>query len=435
MNIILITIDSLRADHLGCYGYHKETAPFLNSFTKESVCFSHAYSLGPVTQASVPCILTGTFSSRYGRFTNSLADGRRTVAEAFKDNGYLTAGFHSNPYLSADLKYNRGFDVFEDYAGSFKPLKRVIKEKGFVNAIKNIRPVIKKRINNWYYIPAEEINKDVNKFITKNKNRTFFLWIHYMDVHIPYLSHNKNEVKNDYSIKLFRKMLENSGGLCPEEIETLRNLYDGEITYLDNHLKSLVDRLKALCLYDDSMIIITSDHGDEFYDHGGVSHSHKLYEELIRVPLIIHFPRGNCKGMFINKPVSLLDLIPTMTDVAGVEIKYKLDGINLLPIITGKENNERVIISEVDTYMFSLRKGDWKLIYNDKTKGKELYNLKDDPKERLNLVNKEIGILSDLERHLIGHLSNIPDRDKDEAKPDDYDDHVRKRLRDLGYMD
>lgn len=437
MNVILITIDSLRADHLGCYGYERETAPFLRRLADDGVLFTDAYSVGPLTRCSIPCILTGTYSSRFPDNIikiNYLSEQRKTLAEIFKEAGYKTAGFHNNPHLSSEFNYNRGFDNFEDFEAYFYPILRLPREKGLHFIIKNFRLLFERVFYRMLYLPAKEINRAVLRFLETYKGNRLFLWFHYMDVHHPYLNHKKWK-GNRYARKLYKKMLERPDRLSKDEINALIALYDGEIDYIDFHIGELISRLKTAGLYENPLIIITSDHGDEFLDHGGFSHPPKLYEELIRVPLIIHFPQDKYKGGIIREPVSLLDLAPTMMDAAGIDINHDLHGENLIPIVeNGMGYNERAIISEYGIHLFSIRRGFYKLIYDDRTKVRELYNLKTDPKETHNLAAEEVAIVTELEKLLFDHISKIPKEQNREEKKI-HDENIKRRLRALGYVD
>ena len=437
MNVILITIDSLRADHLSCYGYDKETAPFLCKLSQDTVFFTDAYSVGPLTRCSIPCILTGTYSSRFPDNIikiNYLSEKRKTLAEIFKEAGYKTAGFHNNPHLASEFNYNRGFDNFEDFEAYFYPILKLPREKGPHFIIKNIRLLFERVFYRMSYLPAKEINREVLRFLKTYKDNRLFLWIHYMDVHHPYLDHKKWK-GNRYARKLYKKMLERPDSLSKDEINALIALYDGEISYIDFYIEELISRLKTAGLYENSLIVITSDHGDEFLDHGGFSHPPKLYEELIRVPLIIRFPHDKYKRRIIREPVSLLDLAPTMMDAAGIDINHDLHGESLIPIVeNGMRYKERAIISEYGIHLFSIRKGFYKLIYDDRTKLRELYNLKIDPKEAHNLAAKEVTILTELEKLLSDHISKIP-RGQNGEEEKMYDENIKRRLRALGYVD
>jgi arylsulfatase A-like enzyme len=381
-NVILITIDSLRADHLGCYGYHKKITPKLDELAENGIIFTHAFSNGPQTTASFPSILTSTYPlmyevskqqlSKHRLMIQQLSKHRIMISEVLRAAGYSTAAVNCNPYLSSYYGYNRGFeyfrDFFDDYIGMRiqefiksgnrakglisimeKKIKKVFRDSSIIyKFLRRFQSEILGRYQEKKYleilvevknINAEVINKEAISWLKEKGNNKFFLWIHYMDVHFPYipsskyLNYNKRKV-----ISLNRKIIheynikDNLTKISESELKQTIELYDAEIRYVDDSVAMILDEVEKLGLLANTLIIITADHGDEFLEHGDTFHFQKLYDELLRVPLIFYAPELDEKKI-IDDLVSLLDLSPTILDILDIEKPKKWLGESLLPLI------------------------------------------------------------------------------------------------------
>jgi len=451
-NIILITIDALRADHLGYMGYNKNITPNIDKLSKESVVFTNAYSTGPVTPHSFPGILTSTYPFDYNG-PAKIDRGRILISEVLKSNGYITAAFHSNPYLSDFLGFNKGWDYFEDISPSdffsFNSkknktnkinlfLKLLFKKftLNFSPYLFFITKYLRYRITkNENIIPSSKVKASFLNLIAKEfinslngKNKSFFLWIHYMDVHDPYLSLNTylynaipnfweytfdqiRGLKDFYKKKPFYKFIKNHLEKCIE-------LYDEGIGYLDSQIGDLLKFLKDKQIYNKSIIILTADHGDEFFEHEGFSHLPKLYNELLHVPLLIKLV--NNKPLKINKTISLIDLSPTICSLIEISIPKFFKGRNLfenqnLPIFYQTISDS---IPESNFLIFNLKSlsqcklacqfQGWKYIIDYGTEKEELYNLISDPKETKNLLFKEINTVKAMKNLIEEFIKNNP---------------------------
>ncbi|HEC88748.1 MAG TPA: hypothetical protein ENI52_05480, partial [Thermoplasmata archaeon] len=333
-NVVLITIDCLRADHMSCYGYHRKTTPFIDSLAKKSLFFKNAFANGPNTRHSVPSFLTSTYpllfldEARTGRFN----EGRKSIAELLQKEGYTTAAIHSNPYISKFYGYDRGFNYFNDFL--IGQVEEEI-ERGRISKIlhelaKGVKAVLMHKLP---HEDGEKINEEAFKWL-ENANEPFFLWLHYMDVHMPYVPPNR--FLEELSLKKYSHIkkiwmgkkiddVEMREKIKDEEMSDYINLYDGCIRYTDWVLNGLIKRVEKS--YPDTLFVITADHGEEFREHGGLSHLEKLYDELLHVPLI--FYGKDVESSRVEKPISLLSLVPTIFHFLGLQENEWLQGKNV----------------------------------------------------------------------------------------------------------
>ncbi len=377
-NVVLTTLDATRKDVFGLYGNTKGLTPFMDSLKGRSVVFSKCQSAGPYTQASFPAILCSGYYLDYGK-PEGLAPQRTLVSEVLQKAGIYTAGFHSNPYCSSMLGWERGWDIFYDSLDDALDDERLP------------------------YVSGSVINGKVTDWLTshtgKKEYTPFFLWLHYMDVHEPYMPERKFvdmvdpsiTINQDEMYALFENTLLKRDVSDPAKVSLLKRLYDVQVREVDSYVESLFKSMEILGLLKDTCVIITSDHGDEFNEHGGLSHDDKLYSELIDVPLVIYGAgeNGTCTDV-----VSSVDIPPTILHLFGVEPTASFQGQSMLPLAKrtvkgafGEAINQKNIkggdISK-DSYYF--RAGDMKLIYRADTQQSELYNLEDDPHEQHNIA-------------------------------------------------
>jgi arylsulfatase A-like enzyme len=428
-NVILITIDSLRADHLGCFGYSRNTSPNLDNLAKEGILFLQAISNGPGTRQSFQSILTSTYPLMYGGY-EYLSDKRTTIAEVLKENRYSTAAFHSNPFLSRFYGYDRGFDMFDDNIGvkglGLNDAKQKIIDK--LRTYKKLFVIIK----SMYYFfkggelphaTADMINRKAITWMKTNPDK-FFVWLHYMDVHNPFVppynhlrQFHAHHISRRGMFKLNNKMFNKPNKISKDELKTLIDLYDGEIRYLDDAIGSFLNELKETGILDSTIIIVTSDHGEEFKEHGGLGHGPKLYDVSLHVPLIVYIPEFMDKNAAIKNLVSLLDIPPTILDLIGIQQNENFQGTTLVPIIMGQQKSSGVI-SEVShgenslkidptKRKISYRTENWKYIHDEENNRRELYDLQSDPNETKNLIAREREKAKEFESVIVDHISII----------------------------
>ncbi len=402
-DIVLITIDTLRADHVSCYGYDRKTTPFMDTLASEGTIFKRAYATSSWTLPSMASIFTGLYPRTHGlhRVTFIHNDTKTittrgttthqvipphltTLAEVLQQNGYRTFGVSCNPHLSEAVGFARGFDYYASY--------------WFANG----------RIINHSVAKWEEELKESDRY---------FLWLHYFDPHDPYKAREpwiheyspdeeryKKWSKESYNMFGREKEVATQPGL----LETLVDLYDSEINYTDSLIQAVLQEL--LPPDANRMIIITADHGEGFLEHGLVGHGNSLFEELIRVPLIIVWPNGNIAPSFVNQPVSSNDIFPTICEAAGLTVPSGLHGRSLYPFVHDEKETEmdgaRNIISEVsrddveEGYQEAIIRGRWKYNVREKSgkkgAGRYLYDLESDPGERVNLIESDPVTASDM---------------------------------------
>lgn len=299
-NIIIVLIDTLRTDHLSYNGYERLTSPNIDAFAKESLNFEYAYSGSSWTAPSVATLFTGVYPSVHGmmppnarvkaaeKFSFKLGEDLYTLAEVLKDSGYSTYGVSSNEWISDRFGYTQGFDHF----------------------------LVESRMN------ADLVNKKAYRMIDRiaQSSDPFFLYIHYFDPHDPYKpprpfdTHFKEKSENNTQDKHLRKLILG---------------YDNEIFFVDKKIGELFRYLKSKRLYQDTLIILTSDHGEQFNERGHIGHGFTLHNEEIKIPMLIRTP-GQQIGKIVRDPVSHIDIYRTIAELVGSKISNAQMGISLL---------------------------------------------------------------------------------------------------------
>ena len=445
----------MRADAVSCIGATNLT-PNIDGLAKEGVIFKRAFANGPGTNQSFPAILTSTHFLMHGGI--SLLPEYTTLAEVLKKKGFKTAAFHSNPFLSKIFGWDRGFDEFYDFIEETKSPSAVVTRKGLIKkAIKALTHKTKmgynkriqtllKRIYYWFtgypmpYLEAEKLNDHVLRWIKENKNKSFLLWMHYMDPHYPFIPPERYLTKFGTRKEAFMFNAHvDSENLSGEKVETLRELYDGEVRYTDEYTGKLLDFLEENDLLEDSLLLIMGDHGHAFMEHQIFGHSPEvLYNEVIHVPLVI---RGLGVSKEVNTPTQLLDVAPTILDVLSIRKPKSFRGRSLIPIINGAENHMPIFCESAKPDLLNLRYdtskkvvscilGEWKLIINELHKKVELYNIARDFEEKNNLIDEKKDITEKLSSLIMSHIQDIGEHrysGKEEMK-------IKERLRGLGYL-
>lgn len=311
-NVIVYLLDSLRADHVGIYGAKNETTPAIDRLAHEGAWFSHCSSQASWTQPSVPSILTSLYPPEHGSIDDGIkvSEGVVTLAEQFRMSGYLTAGFLGNSKTGVASGLDQGYDqLFERPAviGTPETLNRTAE----VDYSKQ---------------SGEKINRRLIPWLEKNVDRRFMLYVHSMDPHLPYLPPPPYDTMFATG---YRGPVDGSNGKwdrqsgfwaarTPEEIAHVMSLYDGDIRCNDDAIGELLAAIERLGLSRDTIIIIVADHGDEFHEHGWFGHGQSLYEELLHVPLVVHWPGAIAPGQRIDLPIQTIDIYPTLCALAGL---------------------------------------------------------------------------------------------------------------------
>lgn len=394
-NILFVTLDTTRADHLPAYGYTDVRTPALDALVSESSLFEDAVSQAPLTLPSHISMMTGRLTIAHGVYDNAgftLDPKEVTLAEEFKAAGYTTAAFVSSFVLESRWQLNQGFDTYFDHFNIMES--------------RNVGPRdIQRR--------AEDTERIVSKWLDANRENKFFLWVHFYDPHDPY---DPPE---------------------PFKTEYAGHLYDGEIAYTDQALGRLLDKVHELGIKDRTVVIVAGDHGEGLGDHQEDTHGMFLYRSTLHVPLILHVPKGprnRVKGV-----VSLIDIAPTLLEIAGIppDPNSRMQGVSLLPVVNGTERGGRSAYSE-SMYaelhygwspLESLTTDDYKYI---KAPRSELYDRNQDPDEKDDLFRRKESIA----KVMGDRLEDI--RNRFEAgtppAPEPVDSDTQEKLAALGYI-
>ncbi|MBN2182286.1 MAG: sulfatase-like hydrolase/transferase [Sedimentisphaerales bacterium] len=388
-NVILISIDTCRADYLSCYGYQRQTTPNIDRLAEQSYVFTNTITPIPLTLPAHFSMLTGTIPPYHGRHDNKdkiTTPSQTILADLLQQKGFVTGAFISSTILNSQFGLNQGFNYYEDYFEKPDDSER----------------------------KAEEITRHAISWMEKNKNSRFFLFLHYYDPHDVYEP--------------------------PEPFATQYkdNLYAGEIAYTDYHIGKVIDKLKEMNLYDSSLIIVTGDHGEMLGEHGEETHMFFIYQSALHVPLIIKFP-GAPRGDRIDDLVGLIDIVPTVCEKLDIEIPSEIQGQSLCSYFGKKSiaSRDRHIYCESlyptmyqANSLLGVVTNRWKYI---QTTRPELYDLLADPNEQNNMVARE----SQRARILQDRLAQILEqtvRKEQIDRVETLDEQTLKHLRSLGYV-
>ena len=434
--IVLVTIDTLRADRVSFGGYRLPTTPFLDRLASEGVVFERAYATSSWTPPTMASIFTGAPPMTHGVVSGEIVETKVlrqpvlpesfvTVAELARSNGYRTIGVPSNRHLMRDLGFAQGFDHYFD-------------PPTFMGAA---------AVNNKARtLLAAEYGADWTR---SWRSHPLFLWLHYFDPHDPYIPYDPWLAAHapgagvggpDTPVGLVMRELRRRFPKPDAALaEAIRPLYDSEIRRTDQHLEDLWKELQP---DDNVLFILTADHGEEIVDHGGLGHSLSLYDELVRVPLLFWWPRGLPAGVRVGQPVSAVDILPTLYDLLGLRVPADLAGRTLAPFwrepsAGGSASERRPVFLELDPpkpLLWAVVDGDRKLIVDPSPPAAaELFDLTNDPGEKVNLAAREPAVVERLRSELRAWARKNP-RAPDQRTRDRLDDELRKELEALGYL-
>ncbi len=389
-NIILVMVDTLRADHLSCYGSHAVETPALCSLATEGGTIFNAFSHASWTKPSTASLLTSLLPSTHGANTKTavLPAQVELLSEALQQGGYATGGIASNINLAPSFGFDQGYDEYHylapDYlAGAQESSSKLILYQIGRNVWFKLRPGL--RVGDFYQ-DAGTVNAVAFDFFERHRAARFFLFLHYMDPHDPYFEHPYT------GLAIARVANPNPS---PSLAAEMQRLYTGEVAYLDQHFAQLQAKLRELGLYDDTLIVLTSDHGEEFHEHGGFWHGLTLYDEQIRVPLLIKWPKGapGAPASARDHISRHLDVAPTLLARAGLTPPAAMQGIDLTTPAAGRAEKDRMSLAEEDhegNVLRALRTAEWKLIDANpgnprKLAPEELFHVGADPGETQNL--------------------------------------------------
>jgi arylsulfatase A-like enzyme len=378
-NIILISIDSLRADHLHSYGYARATSPNLDALASEGTSFETVISPTSWTLPAHMTLLTSLPPEKHGVITNRfrLSSAIPTLPERLQRSGYATAGFVSATYLDGLFGFSRGFDEYDDYT-----LLRVAGEKSRRAMTAHL---VANRAIDWLDARAKQP--------ATAARQPFFLFLHFFDVHYDYNPPPPYSRMFDraYHGRSTGELDEIRPGAAPRDVDHAVALYDGEIAWVDANIGRILARLRAQGLDRNTIVAVTADHGEEFLDHGQAGHFKTLYDEVVRVPLIVRYPGHVAAGRRVAGQVRLMDVGPTLFSLAGVRLPrphIETAARSLACFVrpaAAKPVPALPAFGDLQGEIASLRTADAKLIRNLRTHEEEFYDLASDPRERHNV--------------------------------------------------
>jgi arylsulfatase A-like enzyme len=378
-NIVVLSIDSLRHDHLGSYGYAPPTSPVMDRLAAEGARFETALSTTSWTLPSHAALFTGLFDSAHGLVDNGLRLGEdhRTLAETLRESGYRTAGFYGGPYLHPTFGLGQGFDTYQSCMTTIEDAASDQDVRRFSRA-----PIGASHRD----VTGPRTLEEVKRWLAEPGEGSFFLFVHFWDVHYDYIPPKEYAelftdpaYQGEVDGQDFAKIVRERRALEPEERDHVIALYDAEIRFTDDVIGRMLEHLP-----DDTLVVITADHGEEFFEHGGWGHQGSLFDEQVRVPLIIWWP-GHIAPRIIPDQVRLIDLMPTLLTIAGVRQQPATQGRSLVPLLLGEEMEPAPALLEllVDRQQArALREQHKKYIDLGGKRDKGAFDLRNDPGEQ-----------------------------------------------------
>lgn len=424
-NVVLISIDSLRRDHLGAYGYDRATSPHLDALAGEGVVFERAMSTTTWTLPAHASMLTGLYPTVHGvqGDADRLPDAARLVSEAFREAGYATRAVVSAPYLNAGFGFDQGWDLYDDVTGIFDSRAQNLDD------------------SHWKVTSPEVHRRAVEALDTVGEG-PFFLFVHYWDVHYDYAPPPPYDTMFDPGYEGAITSLnyywndDIHADMRPRDLRHIVALYDGEIAYTDAYVGRLFEELRRRGLWDDALVVVTADHGDEFFEHGEKGHEHNLFGTTLDVPLIVKLPRAERAGARVGAFVSLVDVADTLFSVAGASSTGFTQGRNLLAILTGPPE-PRPLFAALGSDAAIIEDGH-KLIrepHGDAGQARRyLFDLVADPGEQHNLAGGLVERRRRMTHELLSWSELALQARLPAAGADDIDPAVLERLRALGYI-
>jgi arylsulfatase A-like enzyme/Flp pilus assembly protein TadD len=398
-NVIVITIDTLRADHLGCYGYKQIKTPNIDALAADGARFEHAYTPVPVTLPAHTVIFTGTYPIRSGMHdfsANQLNPQQPTLASVLKEHGYITGAVIGSAVLDRRFGLNRGFDFYYDHF-DFNRLQE-----------SNLEEMER---------PGNIVADQALEWLSQNYQKKFFLWMHLYDPHFPYRPPS------------------------PYSEQYASHPYDGEIAFADAQVGRLLRFLKEKGLYQNAVIVLAGDHGESLGEHGEKTHGFYIYNATLHVPLMVHLPGPHISTKIpgpILASVSLADILPTVLHILNFDMPQEVQGENLLPLLSGKKQDQpRSLYSE--TFLPRLH-FNWSELRGVETSKyhfidapkPELYDLNKDPRETRNLFSEKKAVAEEMRTKLVKLIREYS-AGRELAQKTGLDPALMERLKSLGY--
>lgn len=420
-NVVIIIIDTLRADHLGLYGYGRETSAGLNAFAEDAIVVESSLSNAPWTKPSMASMFTSLYPSQHGvveeETSNRLAESLLTFPEVFAEEGYQVVGFSENPHISKGRGFAQGFE-------------RLALKPGFQSDSEWVLSGAKK----WMRARAE--------------GSPFLLYLHFLDPHGPYEPKDSSDFLGNLQSQhklvqagLVGKLVKD--GRLTEELsqadrDYLIALYDAEVREITQDVSRVFAMLKQHGLSDDTIVLLTSDHGEELFDHGSLKHGYWLFDEALHVPMIWRIPGFEARhvGGSSEQLVRHIDIAPTLFDLLGFDAQTHFQGRSVVPLLRGESMPPVPHVAESSWRGINrqaVREGKWKLIVDELSGGVQLFDLESDPSETMDLAAEQPDQVSRL-RELLFRLTRMPAGVRVEGARGEVDVEAEDALRAIGYL-
>jgi len=435
-NVILIIIDTARKDHFSCYGYQRETTPRIDEFAKEAVKFENAIATSSWTLPSIASILTGLWPHRHlagyqikdketgQEGLSYLSESAVSLAEVLLQQGYQTVGFFQNPFVDPAFRLNRGFELYDYFPGDNLHIRR-----------------------------ADQVIGLASRWLERywRRKTPFFMVVHLFDPHLaydppseyawPYVYGYQGELQIPFAPdeKELNKIRQGKITYSSKDKDFIIGLYNGELSFVDHWVGAFFDYLKEKKIYERSLIILTADHGEEFWEHNSFEHGHSLYQEVLSVPLLIRFPEGENAGLAVKEYVTLADIAPSILAYLGIETSFPANGRSFISMPGAVIRPfPRAIISELNRIGPPLQciiKYPYKLILNLINGKIEIYNLEKDPGEKENLFGKKLSYPPEIIDQIHATANKIQElKAQNQLKKASLDPETLKKLKSLGYL-
>jgi arylsulfatase A-like enzyme len=433
-SVAIVIIDTLPSGHAGAYGYPRSTTPNLDRLCRDAVRFEHAVAPSPWTLPSMASILTGLYPNQHfaGWSVNPrseevrvLAKLRRdtpTMAGYFRERGYRTGGFFCNPFTHPTYGMDKGFHAYDYTPGDNSNIRK-----------------------------ADQVVSDAIEWLSSGDGRPFFLVLHFFDPHLDYdpppdlaeafIGDYKGEMRAPFSPTTLRLIRRGEELTDEDDREFVKGLYDAEVLGSDRALGAFIEHLKKADLYNRTLVVVTSDHGEEFWEHGSFEHGHSLFREVVEVPLVIKFPgiaSWLTRGETVKKYVSLVDIFPTMVEFMGWPEPRGLPGISLCPSLGMIYVPDHAVVSMNPLYgkdeLVALYQNESKIIVERQRGDMMIFNLASDPREYNDLYGK-VELPIDIESRVNEIKAILVDMKNQDLEPSQPDRETIEQLKSLGYIE
>ncbi|MBN2370738.1 MAG: sulfatase, partial [Vicinamibacteria bacterium] len=422
--VMLVFLDAVQTKHMGCHGYKRNTTPEIDRIAADGILFERAYTPAVYTLGAISSVWTSQYPDQHHggvTFLDGLPENWKTLAELLTERGVRNVGVVANAMAGAAKRLERGFEEFQEIYGD---------------------PELGSR--------AEVFRASLHPWLRRHHDERFFAYAHFREPHFPYdppppfnslfgpdapLTHAQRSQRSWYTSV-------NQGHVRPQaaELEHLLRLYDGNLAYADREVGELRKALESAGLWDRCVLIVTADHGEQFYEHGYIGHSAQVYQESTHIPLIVRLPKGvGPRGVRIRELVDLLDLAPTITDVFGLNgddgMPFDPQGRSLLPVIAGAPGKPATLARTVwNRPVYGLTDGRFKLIHDTRSGEEELYDIEGDRDERNDLSDHEPIVAMYFRQELYSWLAKLNAGPRERGGPEVMTCAQCENLKALGYL-